>query len=365
MKVIEVKSRSGKYSVSIGRGLLARTGQILRRSRLSGKVMVVTQAGIWRRYGKALGQSLRLAGYPVSVCFVPDSETAKSEKELFRIHRELVRSRFERRDTMLAFGGGVVGDLTGFAAATYLRGVPFVNAGTTLLAQVDSSIGGKTGINLPEGKNLVGAFYPPQAVISDVATLGTLPERELRASLAEVIKYGVIRDAALFAFLERRASRILAGDIRLLEKIVATCAAIKAAVVGRDEFETGQERMILNFGHTFGHGFEQAGGYRKFLHGEAVALGMVCAAKLSVTLGLLKEADERRIEKLIERLGLPISSGGLGLKTRAVVRAMGRDKKIKEGRLRFVLPVRIGKVIVKGGLPSELAEKSVADVNCP
>jgi 3-dehydroquinate synthase len=344
----------------IGPGLLKRTGAILKAAGLQGKVMVVSQPKIAHLYFKNTERSLRRAGYTVKLHLIPNGETAKSQTELFRLHAALLEHGFERRDSILALGGGVTGDLAGFAAATYLRGIAFVNAGTTLLAQVDSSIGGKTGINLPEGKNLVGSFYPPRAVISDIDTLKTLPDREFRASLAEVVKYGVIRDAVLFRLLELNAKKILGRHPGILETIVSTSSGIKAGVVSRDEFETKGERMILNFGHTFGHGFEQASGYLKLLHGEAVSLGMVCATHLAVKLGIFSAAGQQRLLCVFRRLGLPLSFSKGKVDIQEVCRAMMHDKKKKAGVLRFVLPEKIGKVVIRQNLEQRLVRQAIA-----
>jgi len=260
------------------------------------------------------------------------------------------------------WGGGVVGDLSGYAASSYLRGVPFANIGTTLLAQVDSSIGGKTGINLREGKNLVGAFYPPKAVFSDIGTLRTLPQREFRASLAEVVKYGMIRNPQLFRDLENRAPSILAKEKSILTKVVTACARIKTQVVSRDEKETRGERMILNYGHTFGHAFEQAVRYRSIMHGEAVSIGMVCAAQLAQKLKLLSGLDVLRQTDLLKRLGLPVSIGKYRLKVQVLCQAMMYDKKRKSGKLRFILPDRIGHVVVRDDIPMHLVRKVLAEV---
>jgi 3-dehydroquinate synthase len=362
MKTIRVKSRSGDYPVLIGSGLLSRIGVILNDLGERGKVMVVTQPKIKELYFKSVERSLRQAGYKVAVHCIPNGEIAKSQKELFRLHAALLKYGFERRDFILALGGGVTGDLAGFAAATYLRGIVFINAGTTLLAQVDSSIGGKTGINLAAGKNLVGCFYPPKAVISDIDTLKTLPGREFRASLAEVVKYGVIKDPSLFRLLEMKGGKILRANRALLTKIVLTSASIKAAVVSRDEFETKRERMILNFGHTFGHGFEQASGYRQLLHGEAVSLGMVCATRLAVSQGLFSVSEERRLLCVLSILGLPASFLKGSFNIRQICRAMMHDKKKRAGVLRFVLPEKIGKVVIRENINPLEIQSAIASV---
>ncbi len=362
MKSTSVSSRQGGYRIVVGTGLLEKTGKLAAQV-LSGKrVLVISQPGIAKLYLPKVAKALKKAGFELHTHLVADGETAKSKDQLFGIYSKLLDKGFERRDAVLALGGGVVGDLAGFAAATYLRGVPFINVPTTLLAQVDSAIGGKTAINLHEGKNLVGAFYPPKLVISDAAVFKTLPRRELVAALGEVVKYGVIRDAKLFRLLERNAEAILEGDSKLLSKIVDACSRIKAGVVSRDEFETRGERMILNFGHTFGHGFEQALDYKKLLHGEAVAVGMVCAARTAREMKMFKASDCRRVELLIRRLHLPVSVNGLEAEAKRVLSAMTRDKKKKSGKLRFVLPVAIGKVVVRDDAPSTLVKRMILEV---
>lgn len=355
MKIIPVKSSKGNYKVVIGKGILAGTGELLAGVfRPGAKVMVVSQKNVARYAGK-VSLSLQRKGCKVFTHDLPDGEKAKSEKEIFKLLHALLAKGFERKDGIVAVGGGVVSDLAGFAASVYLRGIRYVNVATTLLAQVDSSIGGKTGINLTEGKNLVGAFYPPAVVISDVEVLKSLPWRELCASLAEVVKYGVIRDPELFRFLEAKASRILKKDLNALEKIVIASAGIKAGVVSRDEFETKGERMILNYGHTFGHGIEGACRYKKIVHGEAVAIGMAMAAHVASELGLCSQTLVKRQKRLFKKLRLPLSINSLKLQTRLVLKAMMQDKKKTKGSLRFVLPVRLGKVIIKTGIPvSEL-----------
>lgn len=360
MTVVKTESRMGAYAVRIGRGLLEKAGRDVKALGGGGKVMVVSQAGVAALYYETVRRSLARAGFQTCLHLLPQGERAKSQAELFRIYSALLDLDFERRDVLLALGGGVVGDVTGFAASTYMRGVPFVNAGTTLLAQVDSSVGGKTGINLPAGKNLVGAFYAPRLVLSDVRTLGTLPGREFCASLAEVVKYGVIRDSSLFGFLEKNSGAILGKEGRPLEKVVTACARIKAQVVGRDEFETRGLRMILNYGHTFGHAFEQALGYRKLVHGEAVAAGMACAADLAVRLKLFPPAARKRQTALLEKFRLPVSLAGLGIRRDAAMKSMMRDKKKRSGRLIFVLPVRIGKVVLKSDVPPALVREVIA-----
>lgn len=361
MNVIPVRSRTGPYRIFVGKNMLSTCGKLLKRAGLTGKVMIVSQPRIAELYGKDLSKALKASGFKVSSHLLPAGEPAKTIDELQNIYRALIDHDMERGDTIVALGGGVVGDAAGFAAATYLRGVPFVNIATTLLAQVDSAIGGKTAVNLGAGKNLVGAFYPPRMVLSDAHVLRTLPARELQASMGEVIKYGVIRDARLFGFLERSADKILSRDVAALRRIIMACSRVKALVVSRDEYETKGERMILNFGHTFGHAFEKALSFRKLMHGEAVAVGMVCAARMAVALKIFKASEADRIEKTVAKYKLPVSLSGLDIDSESVLYAMHRDKKKKAGKLRFILPARIGRVIVRADIPMHLVRDVVLE----
>ncbi len=366
MKKIGVKSSQGGYEVLIGAGLLRQAGPLAAKAgvfpkgivRGKTKAMLVSQAPVFWRYGSAVIRSLKSAGLQVSTYLLPaEGETAKTREALFDFYAALLKAGFERSDAIVALGGGVTGDAAGFAASTYLRGVPFVNLPTTLLAQVDSAIGGKTAINLNEGKNLVGTFYPPRLVIADTSALPTLSLRDYRASLAEVVKYGVIKDAKLFCLLEKNIQKLAKPAPALLENIVAICARIKGGVVSRDERETRGERMSLNYGHTFGHAFEKETGFRKLLHGEAVSIGMQAAGLLALELGLWPQADAERQGWLLASLGLPVSLRGFSVKTENVMRAMLHDKKKQAGRLRFILPVRIGKVTVCQDIPAGLIRR--------
>jgi 3-dehydroquinate synthase len=357
MKTIPVKSLRGNYKIRVGRNLLPRTGALVAGIFAPGaKLMIVSQKNL-APYLKPIAASLKRKGFEVYSHTLPDGEIAKSGAELFRLSCALLSRGFERRDGIVAVGGGVVSDLAGFAASIYLRGVRYVNVATTLLAQVDSAIGGKTAIDLKEGKNLVGSFWPPALVISDVNVLHSLPQRELSASLGEVVKYGVIRDATLFNLLEKNSRKILQKDPGMLEKIVATCARIKAGVVSRDEFETQGERAILNYGHTFAHGVEGALGYKGLVHGEAVAIGMMMAAQLAADLGLCPEDLPWRQMKLLLSMKLPVSIKKFNLKTAAILKVMMKDKKKSKGVLRFVLPRRIGQVTIEKNIPCENVRK--------
>jgi 3-dehydroquinate synthase len=316
------------------------------------KVMIVSQKNL-DPYLKTIAASLSKKGFEVHFHRLPDGEIAKSGSELFRLSYALLFKGFERRDAIVAVGGGVVSDLAGFAASVYLRGIRYVNVATTLLAQVDSAIGGKTAIDLKEGKNLMGSFWPPALVISDVTVLRSLPARELCASLGEVVKYGVIRDAALFNWLEQYGKRLLRKDLAAIEKVVLDCAKIKAAVVSCDEFETKGARAFLNYGHTFAHGIEGAMKYQGLVHGEAVAIGMMMAAQLAADLGLCSEELPWRQMKLLISMQLPVSIKKCNLSAAAILKAMMTDKKKSQGALRFVLPRRIGKVTVEKNIPLE------------
>jgi len=358
MRTVRVRLGSRSYPVLIGRGGLRRVGSILAR-RLRGRpVVVVSSARVMGLHGRAFRASLRRAGLRAAWIPVPDGEPAKTMGVLGRVLRRLARLEAGRDTVLVAFGGGTVGDLTGFAAAAYARGIAFAQIPTTLEAQVDAAIGGKTGVNLPEGKNLAGAFHQPVLVLSDPELLGTLPPRHLRSGLAEVVKYAVIASPGLFRRLERSGRLLRAGDARALEPVVAACSAIKARVVSRDEREGGL-REILNFGHTIGHAVETAGGFRRVLHGEGVAIGMACAARMSARLGLCHPSVPLRIAGLLRELGLPVECPP-GLRRAILVRALAVDKKRRRGKLRFVLTRRIGKVTVRGGVRADAALDELA-----
>lgn len=347
MQTINVQSLKHSYLIHVGSGLLSKSGGLLKKVLESRcRVMIVTQQTVPVAHRKKIEASLRQSGFRLFFYYLPQGEKAKSEKELFKLIAALLKNGFERGDAIVALGGGVTGDVSGFAAACYLRGIRYAQIPTTFLAQVDSSIGGKTAVNTPEGKNLVGAFNPPVIVISDVEVLKTLPERELRAAMAEVIKYGVIADPKLFSFLEKNIRPILSKNVSALTRIVYDSARIKAGVVSRDEFETKGERMILNYGHTFGHGVEGALKYKKLVHGEAVALGMLMAAEMGTRLGLCTGDFQRRQLQLIRSFDLPVSLDHLGINTKMIFNVMAHDKKKKAGKLRFVLPESIGRVSV-------------------
>lgn len=332
------------YDILIQEGLIDRVGELLLPLTKSADAVVVTNPVVKRLYGSRLLRSLKAAGFRTAVLCLPDGERTKSLQWVSVILDELVRRRYERKTVLLALGGGVIGDLAGFAASVYLRGIPFIQLPTTLVAQVDSSIGGKTGVNHPLGKNLIGSFYQPKLVLSDPGVLRTLPVREYRAGLAEVIKYGVIADARFFKFLETEMHRILDFDPAAVQHIIRTSSAVKATVVAEDERE-GDRRRILNFGHTVGHALETVAKYRRYKHGEAVAIGMVLAARLAAHLGLADARVAGRIRDLVRKTGLPEKLPAYS--TSALLHAMRQDKKVQDRRIHFVLPDRIGHVSVQ------------------
>jgi len=343
VRTVSVQLGNRSYAIKIAPGLLQKTGGECARLKLGARCAIITDTNAGRHFAKTVFNSLARAGFFPVLIVVPAGESAKSLKSVQSCYDQLAGHRLERKSFIIALGGGVVGDLAGFVAATYLRGIPFAQVPTTLLAQVDSSVGGKTGVNLRAGKNLVGAFYQPRLVLCDLETLKTLPEREFRAGLAEVIKYGIISDAKLFAQLERDLPKILKRDPKTLTTVVARCCEIKAEIVSQDETESGR-RAILNFGHTIGHAIENSSGYGKFLHGEAISIGQVAAAKISERILGLPERDVQRIENLFVRAGLPTGIKLNSLQRQKLFDAMRLDKKVSGGEARFVLARKIGAV---------------------
>lgn len=328
------------YPIVIGTGVLDHAGVRLAEVVSPGPAIVVSNPTVGGLFRARVTASLTAAGFSVTAIEIPDGEEHKNLAWVAFAYDRLIEAHAERSTPVLALGGGVLGDLAGFVAATYLRGVPFVQLPTTLLAQVDSSVGGKTGVNLPAGKNLIGAFYQPRLVISDIGALRSLPRREFLAGLAEVIKYGIILDAGLFALVETELDRVLAQDAGLLRQIVRRCCELKAAVVERDEREA-DHRAVLNFGHTLAHAIEALTDYKRFLHGEAVAIGMAFAAKLSRARGFCDDAAVRRIVALLTRAGLPVDVPQ-DVAGPALVLAIETDKKVAGGKVRFVCIDAIG-----------------------
>jgi 3-dehydroquinate synthase len=332
---IDVTSERASYPVLIKTGLVSRLGGLLQERGLDREVLIVSCAPVWRAHGRRLAQ-IRAARTPT---IIPDGERAKNLGTVSKIYDAMVKRRLDRSATLVAFGGGVVGDIAGFAAATYLRGIRLVQVPTTLLAQVDSSVGGKVGVNLPAGKNLVGSFHPPSLVVCDPDLLASLPRREFRAGLYEVVKYGVIASRPLLDRLSATLTALFAHDTAALTDVISECCRIKAAVVSADEREAGPRR-VLNFGHTVGHALEAITRYQRFRHGEAVAYGMLVAGHISHTRGLLKHDEHARLEDLIAHMGpLPLVTD---LRATDALDAVTHDKKVVSGRLHFVLARGLG-----------------------
>ncbi len=352
MQTLTVNLGDRSYPIHVGAGLLERAGELLQQAGVRGKVAVVTNPTVAQLYLDPIHEALTNAEFEVTPILLPDGEEHKNLKSLVSIYDRLISERFERKSCVLALGGGVVGDVAGFAAATYLRGVSYVQMPTTLLAQVDSSVGGKTGINHESGKNLIGAFYQPKLVLIDIAVLRTLPQRELVAGLAEVIKYGIIQDPALFQLLEQRMEKLLGSDRELLSQVIAVSCAIKARVVEADEREDDY-RAVLNFGHTIGHALEAVTGYRQLLHGEAVAVGMVKALALSVQQGFCDKASFNRAVALVRKTGLPVEIPP-GVLPQNLIQAMEVDKKVAGGKIKFIMCEGIGKTRFHWLAPNEV-----------
>ncbi len=350
MRRLNVELAARSYPILIGRGLLGRAELLLDHLRTS-RVALVSNTTIAPIYADRFAEALEKLGVGVTPIILPDGEAYKNWESLNQIHDALLAARCDRSTTVVAFGGGVIGDLAGFAAATYQRGVPFIQVPTTLLSQVDSSVGGKTGINHARGKNMVGAFWQPQLVLADTDTLQTLPARELSAGLAEVIKYGLIRDLPFLDWLETHIDGLMARDGDLLAEAVERSCANKAEVVAADEFETAKDggRALLNLGHTFGHAIETGMGYGEWLHGEAVAAGTVMAAELSRRLGWIGQAEVERIIVLLKRAKLPVRGPNLGADR--YLELMSHDKKVIAGSLRLVLLRQMGDAVTSAEAP--------------
>ena len=353
MKKVKVALGSKSYEVYVGSGLLAQTGHWLRENGFSGKLVIITDPTVNRLYGEALNQSLTEAGFKVDTLLVPEGEEQKSLETAGRLYHELTSAYVERTTPILALGGGVIGDLAGFVAATYLRGVPLVQIPTTLLAQVDSSVGGKVAVDHGQLKNKIGVFYQPKLVIADTNTLKTLPAEELANGLAEVIKSAAIRSKGFFAFLEENLDRIKSLDEEALEEIVFQSVKIKAEVVEKDELDLGL-RNILNYGHTIGHAIESVSDF-SVGHGRAVAIGMVAAARISNEMGILDKNELVRLKKVIEKAGLPTEMPNL--KVDEINQAMKHDKKVLRDKIRFVLLKSIGNVLITDEVSSSFVKK--------
>lgn len=361
MSAIRVSLGDRSYPIYVA-GSYQQLPQALRRAKLGPQGVVISHASLLARMGPPLLAALRRAGWDLATLTIPESEISKSSAVAERLIRQIVRLAARRprgAPVVLAFGGGVVGDVAGYVAAVYRRGVPYVQLPTTLLAQVDSAIGGKVGVDLPDAKNALGAFYQPRLVFSHLGLLAALPLRQRRSGLSEIIKYAAIADASLFAFLEAHVSQCLRGSLRIDRVMVERCSRIKARVVSQDERDTRDIRARLNFGHTLGHALEAATAYRRFTHGEAIAIGMACASDMSARMGLLDPLAHARLINLLERTGLPITAPGARLA--AVRRALRHDKKFIHGSPRWVLLARLGRALVSDSVPATLMWQTIGD----
>jgi 3-dehydroquinate synthase len=355
MQTLQVGLAERSYPIHIGGGLLDQE-KLLESVIPRKRVAIVSNTTVAPLYLTRLENTLKRIGVQSVAIILPDGEEFKTAENLNLIYDGLLKARCERSTPLIALGGGVVGDMTGFAAATYLRGVPFIQIPTTLLAQVDSSVGGKTGINHPLGKNMIGAFYQPSVVLADTGTLDTLPDSELAAGIAEVIKYGLIRDLPFLEWLEQNMEKLLARDKEALQYAIERSCQNKAEVVGADERESG-DRALLNLGHTFGHAIESGMGYGNWLHGEGVAAGTIMAADLSCRLGWISQQDVARVRELFVRAKLPVVSPNLGVET--YLDLMGLDKKVEGGKIRFVLLKQLGKAVIYGDVAADLLRQTL------
>lgn len=354
MSTLTVELGERSYPIYIESGLLTETNSPLTSHIKASRVCIVSNEIVYPLYGQSL-QTL-LSGFDVDTIILPDGEAEKSLTNFDKIMSHLLSQNHGRDTTIIALGGGVIGDISGFAAACYQRGIDFIQVPTTLLSQVDSSVGGKTAINHPLGKNMVGAFYQPQAVLIDINSLTTLPEREFSAGMAEVIKYGILGDGEFFEWLEENQSKIKEKDTQILSQMIAKCCQCKADIVAQDEKESGL-RALLNLGHTFGHAIEAEQGYGVWLHGEAVATGMVLASKLAVNKELLEVSELRRIESLIKAFNLPVSAPD-DMNLESFVKHMKRDKKNIAGKMRFIIPTSIGTSVMR----DDVTEKDLEQI---
>ncbi len=357
MKIVNVALKENSYRIVIGQHILPRLGQALKGLNIGRDALIITSRVIRRHHGAALASSLKENGFCVKFFEVPDGEQSKSVKTAFSLIERIACYDCGRQSFIVAFGGGVIGDLAGYVAAVYKRGVPYIQVPTTFLAQIDSAIGGKTAIDLVAGKNLVGAFYQPRIVWSDVAVLATLDKRQMRNGLAEAVKYGMIADSKLFTDIARHYQELIERRLGVLESVVIQCSRIKTAIVTKDERETQGIRTILNFGHTVGHAIEAAGDYRRYHHGEAVALGMRVAAAISYQRGMLGNKDLDALNRLLSDIGLPQKIKGLSVAD--IIAVMRHDKKFKGGKNRFVLAQKIGQVKIVTEIPPSVIRYAI------
>jgi 3-dehydroquinate synthase len=354
-----VRVAGGSYPLFINRGLLEELGERMKGMGLLGKVSIISDQAVFSLYGARARESLERADFGVNFLALPPGETSKTIENAIKIYDFLIERRVERNDIIVALGGGVVGDLAGFVAATFLRGLPLVQVPTSLIAMVDASIGGKTAVNRPGAKNLIGVFYQPKVVLADVETLLTLPHRELISGWSEVIKHAMILSPELLRFLEERAEELLELNLEVAAEAIRLSASLKAEVVSEDEKERGR-RIILNYGHTLAHGLEAATGYAHFLHGEAVAVGMMGAAIISHELGLLSSEVVERQRTLLERFGLPTRCSGVNIDS--VLGAMELDKKVRSGKIRWVLLGEVGQPVIRDDVPRDVVLGVIRDL---
>jgi 3-dehydroquinate synthase len=354
MKKIAVNLGQRSYDILVGYKIIEGLGPYLQKLAIGQDAVIISNPTIHHLHGGHLQSILSRRGFSTRFYLVADSERSKSEKVCFDLVNKIAAYDVKKRIFIVAFGGGVIGDLVGFIASVYKRGIPYIQIPTTFLAQVDSAIGGKTGIDLAVGKNLIGSFYQPRMVMSDLSFLRTLSLKQIKNGLAEVIKYGIIKDAQLFGYVEKNYKNILNLNIECLRHIVCACSRIKAKIVEQDEMDSSSKRAILNLGHTIGHAIEAAACFKEYTHGEAVAIGIVCACGISVKLGLMDASSAKRVENLLTKVGLPTSC--INLKMADILHAQSHDKKFIHGKNRFVLPRRIGSVTIKEGIPANLIE---------
>lgn len=359
MEKIKVELGENSYDIFIGENLFEEVAKFIDASNFSKKVLIVTDENIFNLYGETLRKIFCRHESNFEIEIIPPGETSKNLENAEKLYTCAIESQLDRKSVIVAIGGGVVGDLAGFVAATYLRGVNFIQVPTTLLAQVDSSVGGKTAVNHKLGKNLIGAFYQPKAVFIDVTTLKSLPAREVKAGLGEIVKYGVISDADFFCYLEKNIEGILGGNVEVLKRIIKRSCEIKAEVVSHDEKESGLRR-ILNFGHTIAHAVEEETAYQKYCHGEAVAIGMIGAALISQKLGYVEAAKVTRLKNLIENFGMYTHCENCGVE--GIYKALFRDKKTIGGKINWVLMKDFGDVEITDKVPEKIVKETLKEI---
>lgn len=353
---VKVNLGPRSYDIIIGSNILSNTAEYLDHLKFGKKILLVTNPTVLNLYGQKLISSFHEHNYNVTIADIPDGEEYKNLEQAQRLYNIAFSAGIDRSSQVVALGGGVIGDLAGFVASTYMRGIPFIQVPTTLLSQVDSSVGGKVAVNHPMGKNIIGTFYQPALVITDLDVLKSLPVRELRAGIAEIIKYGVIADSSFFLWLENNLDKLITINTQEMSFAIEQSCRIKARVVEKDETESGI-RAILNFGHTVGHALESLTGYQVYRHGEAVAIGMVVASRLAEKMGLLEAVDRERIESLIIRAGLSVQIPDHLNNTQKLIKSFYRDKKVRSGKLTFVLPVKIGLAKIKENISEDYLKK--------